>query len=90
MYYPTPTKYNRPHATSAIVSGDIAMVKRLLGALRTGLLQGILELRDTGILILLGGSPSPWNGWNYNYNSLLDHNDNQPDAMLQFNSLEWR
>ena len=36
LYYPVSTKYSRPHATSAIVSGEIAMVKRLLGALRTG------------------------------------------------------
>ena len=36
LYYPIPSERNKPHATSATVPGENAMVKRLLGALRTG------------------------------------------------------
>ena len=36
LYYPIPSEGNEPHATSATVPGESAMVKRLLGALRTG------------------------------------------------------
>ena len=36
LYYPITSKRNKPHATSATVPGETAMVKRLLGALRTG------------------------------------------------------
>ena len=36
VYYPIPSECNNPHATSATVPGETAMVKRLLGALRTG------------------------------------------------------
>ena len=36
LYYPIPSERNKPHATSATVPGETAMVKRLLGALRTG------------------------------------------------------
>ena len=36
LYYPIPSECNKPHATSATMPGETAMVKRLLGALRTG------------------------------------------------------
>ena len=36
LYYPTPSERNKPHATSATVPGETAMVERLLGALRAG------------------------------------------------------
>ena len=35
VLYPIPSDCNKLHAISAIVPGEIAMVKRLLGALRT-------------------------------------------------------
>ena len=36
LYYPISSEGNKLHATSATVPGETAMVKRLLGALRTG------------------------------------------------------
>ena len=36
LYYPIPSERNKPHATSATVPGETAMMKRLLEALRTG------------------------------------------------------